>query len=194
MPQVAVGIDLNGAWSVDTAIEAMPRLVDAGVAFVEEPLPYELGLAGLLRLTQTVGRPPVAVGEVSASCIELEMLTQLAGIDYVRADATLLGGPTPFGVVRQAAIAQGVSVFPHFWPEVHIHLMGVTDNGGGLLEVALPGSGGFGLERFVDGLAQIDDGHVQASEKPGFGYRLDWTELETLAKRPAVTLSPTAPA
>lgn len=90
-------------------------------------------------------------------------------------------------MVRQAVIAHGVSVFPHFWPEVHIHLMGVTEKRG-LLEVADPGSGGFALERFVDGLAQIYDGHVQASERLDV-MQLDWMQIETPAERPAVTLS-----
>lgn len=179
----SVALDVNGAWPLDDAIDLLPKLADAGVDFVEEPWPYEVGLAGFDRLDSRP-RPRLAFGEVSASVIELTALAATDAVDYLRPDATLIGGPETFaGLVTQV---RGPAIMPHFWPEVHRHLVaahpGVT-----CLEYAPAGSGGFGLERFVEGVATVVDGRVVVPDSAGFGYRLDWSALTSLAGAPETT-------
>lgn len=171
-----VALDVNGAWPVDRALDLLPELAGQ-LAFVEEPWSYELGLTAFDRLGDAT-RPELAFGEVSASTIELEALAATGRVDHLRPDATLVGGPQTFaGLLGRV---YGVSVMPHFWPEVHRHLVAAY-TGTTFLEYAPAGSGGFGLERFVDGLATLVDGRIPAPETPGFGYRLDWDELTRLA-------------
>lgn len=180
---VGVALDVNGAWPVPLARQWLPRLADEGLAFVEEPVPYELGL-DTVRALAGVRRPPLALGEVCASVIELEALAATGLVEHLRPDATVLGGPEPFA--RVLAATAGPGLVPHFWPEVHRHLVAGFP-GAAVLECVAPGAGGFGLERFVDGLARLTGGGVAVPDEPGFGYRLDWTAVETLAATPPTT-------
>lgn len=177
-----VALDVNGAWPADLALDLLPRLAGE-LAFVEEPWPYELGLAPFDRLGDGA-RPGLAFGEVSASTIELVALAATGRVDHLRPDATLVGGPRTFA--RLLDEVSGVSVMPHFWPEVHRHLV-APYTGTAYLEYTPAGAGGFGLDRFVDGLATLVDGRIPAPDTPGFGYRLDWDELTRLAGVPATT-------
>lgn len=178
-----VALDVNGAWPADVALDLLPRLA-GDVAFVEEPWAYELGLATFDRLAGRA-RPGLAFGEVSASTIELAALAATGQVDHLRPDATLVGGPQTFcDLLGQVS---GPSVMPHFWPEVHRHLV-APYRGSTFLEYAPAGSGGFGLERFVDGLATPIDGRLPVPDGPGFGYRLDWREIAGLADTPPTTM------
>jgi L-alanine-DL-glutamate epimerase-like enolase superfamily enzyme len=182
-PGCEVALDVNGGWPLRTALDMLPRLLEAGAAFIEEPWPYELGLAGFAALGD-LPRPELAFGEVSSSVIELEALAGTGAVRYLRADATLLGGPAPFARVLPAAAANGCVLLPHLWPDVHRHLVAAYP-GPALVECVLGATGGFGLDRFVEGTAEVRDGVVVGPDRPGFGYRLDWAAIRELAGAPA---------
>ena len=178
-----VGLDVNGGWSRADAQEALPRLARDTIAFVEEPWPFELGLEGFEGLP--VERPPLAVGEICSSVVELQAMAATGEVALLRADATLLGGADPWLHAVGAAEAHGVAAFPHFWAEVHRHLMaGCTRRG--LVEIGVPGGGEFGLEGLVSGLAAPAGGEIVAPCGPGFGIELDWDAIEAAAGPPRV--------
>ncbi len=89
-----VGLDVNGGWSRADAQEALPRLARDTIAFVEEPWPFELGLEGFDGLPAE--RPPLAVGEICSSVVELQAMAATGEVALLRADATLLGGAEPW--------------------------------------------------------------------------------------------------
>lgn len=182
-----VALDVNGAWPAGVALSYLPRLADEGVSFVEEPWPYELGLDAFDRLSG-VQRPPLAFGEVSASVIELEALAATGCVAYVRPDATVLGGGEMFTRALPAFEAHRCTVLPHFWPEVHRHLVAAYP-GQSVLECVSRGAGGFGLERFVQGVAEVRDGVVAVPDTPGFGYQLDWTAVTRMSTSEPAVLS-----
>ena len=178
-----VGLDVNGGWSRADAQEALPRLARDTVAFVEEPWPFELGLEGFDGLPAE--RPPLAVGEICSSVVELQAMAATGEVALLRADATLLGGAEPWLRAVGSAEAHGVAAFPHFWAEVHRHLMaGCTRRG--LVEIGVPGGGEFGLDGLVAGLAVPADGEIVAPPDPGFGFELDWDAIEAAAGPPRV--------
>jgi L-alanine-DL-glutamate epimerase-like enolase superfamily enzyme len=167
---VALALDVNGGWPLAVARAALPRLAAAGVALVEEPWPYEHGLAGFDDLPAE--RPELAFGEVSASVIELEALARTGCVEHLRADATLLGGAAAWRTLA----ATGVPLFPHYWPEVHRHLIALAPRTS-FLECTLPGGGEFGLEQLVAPAVELEDGRIVAPAAPGFGYALDWERI-----------------
>ena len=172
--EVELALDVNGAWSLPAAHAALPRLADAGVLLVEEPWGYEHGLNGFDDVP--CERPQLAFGEISASVIELEALAATGCVEHLRLDATLVGGAEAWHSLAPRLEATGVAVFPHFWPEVHRHLIALAPQTS-FLECALPGGEEFGLERFVTPTAGLHDGRIAATNAPGFGFALDWERI-----------------
>jgi len=170
---VRIALDVNGAWSVADAHAALPRLADAGLFLLEEPWPYEQGLGGFNDLPSD--RPQLAFGEVSASVIELEALAATGCVEHLRADATLVGAAEAWRALAPSVQATGVPLFPHYWPEVHRHLIPLAETS--FLECTLASGGEFGLEQLVSPMAEMRDGRIAAPDEPGFGFSLDWERI-----------------
>jgi L-alanine-DL-glutamate epimerase-like enolase superfamily enzyme len=169
-----LALDVNGAWPQRDALVALPRLAEAGVALVEEPWAYEHGLAGFDGLPAE--RPELAFGEISASIIELEALAATGCVEHLRPDATLVGGAEAWRRLAPVLAKTGIAVFPHFWPEIHRHLIALVPRAS-YLECTLPGGDEFGLEGLVSPGIVLDDGRVVAPDTPGFGFALDWERV-----------------
>lgn len=176
--EVVLALDVNGGWSPAEGHAALPRLAAAGVEIVEEPWAYEHGLATFEGLPAE--RPQLAFGEISSSVIELEGLLATGAVEHLRLDATLLGGPEPVAALAPALAAAGAAAFPHFWPEVHRHLVALLPRAS-YIECTLPGSRG----DVPHGLAAPEltpaGGRIAAGEEPGFGFALDWERIRRLA-------------
>lgn len=183
-----IALDVNGNWSRQQALETLPKLAELGVAFAEEPWPIELGLDGEWPAADARSSPPLAFGEVSASAVELESIAATGRVRHVRPDVTVLGGPRRFLKLLPWFASQGCELMPHFWPDVHRHFV-MAYPGPAWVEATLPGGGGFGLERFVDGALHVGDELVRAPATPGFGFQLDWAALRSLSDGPAGTAS-----
>ena len=177
----ALVLDVNGAWSPADARAALPRLAAAGVTVVEEPFAYELGLSAFDALPDE--RPQLAFGEISASVVELEALLGTGAVDHLRPDATLFGGAEAWRSLGPALAASGASVFPHFWPELHRHLIALAPRVS-YLECLLPGNDAFALDGLVTPSAHIADGRIAADASPGFGFALDWERVRRHAGAP----------
>ena len=93
-------------------------------------------------------------------------------VALLRADATLLGGVDPWLRAVGSAEAHGVAAFPHFWAEVHRHLMaGCTRRG--LVEIGVPGGGEFGLD--ASSPASRCRSTARSSRRQGRGSGSSWT-------------------
>lgn len=179
--EIQLGLDVNGSWSVAEAHAALPRLAEIGLFVVEEPWDYEQGLASFEGLPAE--RPPLGFGEVSSSILELETLARSGLVEYIRGDATVLGGAEAYCELTPALAASECVLFPHFWPEVHSHLVALAP-AGYLLECVLPGADEFGLEGLVVSAEPlIQGGRVVAGGGPGFGFGLDWERIGSRSPR-----------
>jgi L-alanine-DL-glutamate epimerase-like enolase superfamily enzyme len=172
---VALALDVNGAWPVADAHAALPRLAAAGVVLVEEPWGYEHGLRGFDGLPAE--RPELAFGEISASVVELEALAASGCVEHLRADATLTGGAEAWRELEAAFAQPGVALFPHFWPDLHRHLLALAPTAS-YLECVLGDGDEFALGAFVAPAVGIDAaGRIAAPGTPGFGFALDWERI-----------------
>lgn len=184
---VAVGLDVNGAWTPDMTARLLPLFTDAGGSILEDPYPYEATAPPELPPGQ---RAFLALGEVVASPLEVRGVLDLHGPGFWRPDVTLLGGPDLFAATVSDAHARSIRVMPHFWPEYHRHLLPppATCDTPDVIEWTLPGAGGFARERFVTGLPHLGEVPTTA---PGFGIEIDWTAVGAMATGPVQRL-PTA--
>lgn len=87
-PRVTLSADINGAWTVPTAVRALRRLERYDLAYVETPV---VGLDNMATLRQRVG-VPLAVDEESCSLKKLMEVVRLQAADVVVLDLPSLGG------------------------------------------------------------------------------------------------------
>ena len=174
-----VAVDANGAWrSADAALRFL-KAVEGRVTFVEEPFrPDDLGALRRLRAATDVD---LAVGEFASGRQEFTELVRGELVDVVRVDATVVGGVTEWLVVAGLAAAHRLRVVPHYYPEVHAHLVAATPDAD-LVEVVPHSSGAENLHRLLRAGPVVRDGAVVVGDAPGFGLEWDWDVVERLTR------------
>lgn len=116
-------VDANGAYGGKQALALAEVFADAGVTWLEEPVPSD-DLAGL-RLVRE--RAPagmdVAAGEYGHDPAWFRRMLEAGAVDVLQADATRCGGVTGFLAAAAVAAAFGVPLSSHCAPSLHATLM-----------------------------------------------------------------------
>jgi L-alanine-DL-glutamate epimerase-like enolase superfamily enzyme len=161
-PSVAIMVDATETWSVNRAIQTGKALQDAGVVWLEDPVPHT-DIASMARVTAALD-VLVATGEHLYHIADFARLLEARGTGIALIDLGRIGGVTPWRHVASLAHGFGVPVGGHVLPEIHVHLLTAVPNariveyvprsaallttmpaiGDGALIV--PPGGGFGLE------------------------------------------------
>lgn len=174
-PDIAIAVDANQRWDVDTAIEWLKPLEDIGLAWVEEPTNPDdvLGHAAIRRGISPI---PVSTGEHGQNRVLFKQLLQAQAVDLIQIDAARVGGVNENLAILLLAAKFGVRVFPHA-------------GGVGLCElvqhlamadfVAITGKKEDRAIEFVDHLHEhfedpvtIEQGRYLAPSAPGFSARM----------------------
>lgn len=92
VPDGFLWADANGGYDEATAMAVAPKLAEAGVAVMEQPLPANR-LGGYRRLKQQ-GALPIIMDEGIVSCVELEEFIELKLLDGVAMKPARCGGLT----------------------------------------------------------------------------------------------------
>lgn len=106
-------VDVNGAYTVDTALRSIQALEPFDVHWIEEPLSPE-DVAGYARLRSLTSRS-IAAGEACYSRHALKPLVQDRLVDVVQPDVNKIGGVTEMVAVRDMAEINSVRFSPHCW-------------------------------------------------------------------------------
>lgn len=168
--RVAIHVDANGSYRVDEAITMGEFLAGHGVAFLEEPCPWEQP-----EDTKTVADAlalPVAGGEQDSSLARFRWLIRERGVDVVQPDIYYAGGMIRCLRIARMAAAAGLPVTPHS-PKTgleaapNLHFLSLV-----------PGIGPFQEYRAC---GEIRRGCVRVPDGPGFG--LDYNETDFAAAR-----------
>jgi L-alanine-DL-glutamate epimerase-like enolase superfamily enzyme len=108
---ITLYVDANGSYDADHAIEVAALLVDQGVAFLEEPCPWQDYWA-----TQRVADAlalPVAGGEQDSSLWTFDWMIRDRVVDIVQPDMMYNGGLLRNLWVAERAAAAGMPIMPH---------------------------------------------------------------------------------
>jgi L-alanine-DL-glutamate epimerase-like enolase superfamily enzyme len=155
--------DANQQWSRVAAARMCQALDQYGLVWIEEPLDaYDAeGHADLARRFNT----PVATGEMLTSVAEHRELIRQRSCAYLQPDAPRIGGVTPFLRVMALADEAHITVAPHFFMELHVHLAAACD--------AEPWLEHFDwLEPLFADRLEIRDGRILVPDRPGLGVEL----------------------
>jgi len=120
-------LDANNAWSnLEDALRYMQAYEPWNPYWIEEPFtPDAIDLHARLAQRTSI---PVATGEIEVGRWRFKDLLDQDAAMILQPDAAVLGGITEFRRVAATAAAYGVSICPHWFHDLHLHLVAAAPN------------------------------------------------------------------
>jgi len=174
-PNIHLMLDANNAWpDLPTALDYMRRLEPYDPYWIEEPFsPDDIDNHG--RLAKAT-RVTVATGEIEAGRWRFKDLIEHGGVTLLQTDATVCGGISEWRRIAATAASHGIRVSPHAWHDVHVHLVGATQNAS--YAEWMPDDHIVNFRRVIDRQLTVADGDLLLPQEPGLAFRFDEAALE----------------
>jgi L-alanine-DL-glutamate epimerase-like enolase superfamily enzyme len=178
-PDTGLAIDTHWTWTdVRSAAAVLGRLDDLHLEWVEDPVwPEALDTAAELRRRI---RTPIAIGDELSGRWAYQQMLEPRCADIWRVDVTTVGGFSEARRILAMAGAWGISVSPHIYPELHVHLA-AADPGVLAVEYVAPEAEIDLSHRFLVTPLRPAGGWFEAPTGPGLGIELEWTRIEATA-------------
>jgi D-galactarolactone cycloisomerase len=199
--KMKIGVDANQAWRV-TAVSDAPlwdlarakrfadACADAGVAWIEEPLPMD-AYDDLTALTE-YSKVPIAGGELHTSAYpELKMMIERKCYSIFQPDAMFTGGIAQTYKIIELCRAHGLTYTPHTWTNgvgfaVNLQLMaasGFADDKELEYPLDPPGWVPEARDAMLTEPFTHNKGSLEVPNKPGLGIEIDAKALRKHGKR-----------
>ena len=123
---VQIMVDVNQGWTADEAIEVGRRLDDFGLGWLEEPVMAD-DFDGYHRIADAIGTP-LAGGENNFTHHDFKPFFQSGKVPFLQPDI-MRGGYTELRLIAEHAHKADLSIAPHLFPELSIHLNASIPNG-----------------------------------------------------------------
>lgn len=178
---VLLMLDCTNGWSdLETALRFMRVFEKYDPTFIEEPfLPEDIdNHARLARAT----RVPVATGEILAGRWSFKALLDGQAAGILQPDAVCCGGISEFRRIAALAAGHGISIMPHAYHELHLHLAASAPNAP-FVEVFTDDSI-VNFRRLIDTQAVVEGGRVVLPQSPGLGFAYSGDAVDTYAAQP----------
>lgn len=181
LPGERLAADANQAWTLEQALEALPRLRRYPLLWVEEPLACDRPAAEWAVLA-AAGRFTLAAGENIRGEAAFDGAIAAASVRVVQPDVCKWGGLTGCLRVARAALAAGLHYCPHYLGGgigllASAHLLAAV-GGDGLLEVDCNPNPL--RELLAAPFPRPRDGRFLLSDAPGLGVAPDMGAVEKL--------------
>lgn len=181
-PDVHIMLDANNAWSdVPTAMRYMERFEPYDPYWMEEPFsPDAIDLhAQLARLT----RVTIATGEIGYGRWYHKELLDKGGAGILQTDAAVCGGITEWKRIAATAASYGVTLCPHWFHDLHAHLVAATPNA--RYVEFFPDDQVLNFRRLIDIQLKHKDGNLLLPQTPGLGFNFNGKAVRKYALTPA---------
>ena len=175
---VLLMLDANNAWrDLPTALEYMKRYEPYDPYWIEEPFsPDDIPNHALLAECTPV---TVATGEIEAGrWRHQELLEQRAAL-ILQSDAAVCGGISEWRRIAAMAAGFGVTMCPHWFHDLHVHLVAATPNA--RFVEYFPDDQVLNFRRLVDTQLSFEDGSLKVPTGPGLGFRFAEKALQKYA-------------
>ena len=177
-PEVELMLDANNAWhDLPTAMRYMERFELYDPYWIEEPFfPDDIdNHARLAKLT----RVAVATGEIGAGRWHFKEILDKGAAQILQTDALVCGGVTEWRKIAATAASFGVTVCPHWFHDLHAHLVAATPNA--RYVEFFPDNQVLNFRRLIDAQLKAKDGMLLLPETPGLGFGFDEKALALYA-------------
>ena len=169
-PDILLMLDANNAWSdVPTALRYMERFAPYDPYWIEEPFsPDQIDNHAKLAAAIKV---PVATGEIEVGRWRFKELLDKKAASILQTDAVVCGGISEFRRIAAMADCYGVTVCPHWFHELHLHLVAASPNGQFVEYFA--DNKVFNFRDIIDRQPELRGGGLTLTDEPGLGYRFN---------------------
>jgi L-alanine-DL-glutamate epimerase-like enolase superfamily enzyme len=158
-PDIAIMIDVNMGWSADIAVTMGRKFEEFDIYWLEEPVLAD-DFAGYLRCAEALDMRVVG-GETHFGRADLKPLLENPRIPILQPDP-MRGGLTELRKIAAVADTWGMTIAPHLFPELNVHLLASIPNGIWAEQMGL-------LDDVLLGTPRIAGGIITAPEAPGHG-------------------------
>ena len=170
-PDVKLMLDANNAWGdLPSALAALEVWKESNPFWIEEPFAPD-AIHNHARLAQKTSIA-VATGEIEAGLARhVDLLKSEAAI-ILQTDAAVCGGITEFQAIAATARSFGVEMWPHWFHDLHVHLVASTSNAGAVEFFA--DSSVLNFRRLITEQLEVSvDGSLVLPHRPGLGFDFD---------------------
>jgi L-alanine-DL-glutamate epimerase-like enolase superfamily enzyme len=179
-PDVELMLDANNAWrDLPTAMRYVERFELYDPYWIEEPFfPDDIdNHARLAKLT----RVTVATGEIGTGRWHFKEILDKGAAQILQTDALVCGGVTEWRKIAATAASYGVTVCPHWFHDLHAHLVAATPNARYVEFFA--DDQVLNFRRLVDRQLKVEDGMLVLPTSPGLGFGFDERAVSRYAVR-----------
>jgi L-alanine-DL-glutamate epimerase-like enolase superfamily enzyme len=169
-PDVHLMLDANNAWTdLPTAILYCRRYEKYAPYWIEEPFsPDDIENHAQL---SALGIIPVATGEIEAGRWRFKELLDKRAAMILQPDAAVCGGITEWRRIAQTASSYGVTMSPHWFHDLHVHLVASSPNA--CYVEFFPDDQVLNFRRLINGQLKTKDGQLMLPSAPGLGFEFN---------------------
>jgi L-alanine-DL-glutamate epimerase-like enolase superfamily enzyme len=177
-PNVLLMLDANNAWQdVATARRYVNAVAPYDPYWIEEPFgPDDIDSHARLARETSV---PVATGEIIAGRWRARDLLEREAVHFLQIDAAVCGGITEFKRIAGLASAWGVPVCPHWFHDLHVHLVAALPNA--TYVEFFPDDQVLNFRRLVARQLEVRGGALVLPTEPGIGTDFDAAAVDRYA-------------
>jgi L-alanine-DL-glutamate epimerase-like enolase superfamily enzyme len=166
-------VDCNERLTYADALWFGRKLEELDIYWMEEPVSSD-DIASHKRLAEKLN-VSIAVGEHLQGRFEFVNYIQNEAASIFQPDCPLVGGITEWKRIATISEAFGISISPHFLPELHIHLAASTDNCISIEHFPL-------IDDLLESTLEIEDGYAKLPSSPGIGMQWDEEKIKFFQK------------
>jgi L-alanine-DL-glutamate epimerase-like enolase superfamily enzyme len=169
-PDIHLMLDANNAWSdLPTALRYLERFEPYDPYFIEEPFSPD-DIENHARLAERT-KVLVATGEIEVGRWRFKELMDKGAAQILQADAAVCGGITEWRRIASMADGYGITICPHWFHDLHVHLVAAAPNARYVEYFA--DDQVLNFRRLVNRQLQMRDGNLLVPTGPGFGFEFD---------------------
>jgi L-alanine-DL-glutamate epimerase-like enolase superfamily enzyme len=169
-PDVHLMLDANNSWTdLPTALAYCKRYEKYDPYWIEEPFSPD-DIENHSRLAARISIP-VATGEIEAGRWRFKELLDKRAAMILQTDAAVCGGISEWRRIAQMASSYGVTVCPHWFHDLHVHLVASAPNA--RYVEFFPDSQVLNFRKLINRQLEVNDGDLSLPQLPGLGFEFD---------------------
>ncbi|MFC6486712.1 mandelate racemase/muconate lactonizing enzyme family protein [Nitratireductor sp. GCM10026969] len=182
-PDVQLMVDAHGTYTVAEAKRFIQHVSDCDLAWFEEPVSAD-DKAGMAEVRAS-GLVPIAAGESDTTRFAFRDLAVLKSADIFQPDPAFCGGITEAMRIGAIASAFNLRLAPHLWAGAPCFFAGLhvcaASPASFIIEYSL-GANPM-IHDLVEDEVRVEDGMIEIPGRPGLGFTIAETVLETYAQK-----------